>query len=513
MLTKYTGYNTLPDYPLVEGQILEGYTALARYLVDSGFRFWTLDGMSGVAWSQLQAGLRAALSGMQIYFLDVTPACRSCESLRSLLADSLDNDDSVFGRLYEGTLLDFFLPEELSALREQALAALRHADLVICYGRGSAFLRLAGGKVWVDLPKEQITALATAGQDVLLGTSVYPALKSLYWVDWPVMEQHKTRMLPTLDLFVDFTSPDEPRFLEGPALRTTLSALSRQPFRVKPVFYPGAWGGQWMKGYMHLDPNKPNYAWSYELITPENGILFHDGKLHLEVPFELLMAHETLNVQGPGVAERFGASFPLRFNYDDTLAGGNLSCQVHPRTEYMRREFGLPYTQDETYYILKAGEQGLCYLGVQDDIDPQKFRVAAEQARDAGVAFDTETFVNAWPTRMHDLFLIPAGTVHNSGANNVVLEISSTPYLYTFKIYDYLRRDLNGKLRPIHIERAWENIDFTRRTTWVRQNLLPSPRLLRQGEGWTEYIIGEHPLLFFAIHRVEFGDQYEDDTA
>lgn len=513
MHTEFARYNTLPDYPLAEGQILGGYPALARHLLAGDFRLWIFDGMSGVAWGRFQAGLQEVLSGEQIYFLDVAQARRSPDALRSLLAESLDNGDSVFGKLYEGDLLDFFLPESLDALREQALAALQTNHLVICFGQGSSLLRLVGARAWLDLPKEQITALATGGENVLLGTPVYPALKSMYWVDWPVMERHKTRLLPALDLFLDFTSPERPTFLSGPALRATLSALSRQPFRVKPVFYPGAWGGQWMKEYMRLDPDKPNYAWSYELITPENGLLLRYGQFRLEVPFALLMAQETLNVQGAEVAARFGSSFPLRFNYDDTFAGGNLSCQVHPRTEYMRREFGLPYTQDETYYILKAGEKGLCYLGLRAGIDPQAFRSAAEQARDNGVAFETETFVNAWPTRVHDLFLIPAGTVHNSGANNVVLEISSTPYLYTFKIYDYLRRDLDGKLRPIHIERAWENIDFTRQTSWVRQNLMPSPRLLRCGEGWSEYLIGEHPLLFFAIHRVEFGDQFADDTA
>src|SRR5207247_10644338 len=105
----------------------------------------------------------------------------------------------------------------------------------------------------------------------------------------------------------------------------------------------------------------------------------------------------------------------------------------------------------------------------------------------------------------------PAGTVHNSGANNVVLEISSTPYLYTFKIYDYLRRDLTGELRPIHIERAWDNIDFSRQTRWVRQNLMPSPRIIQQGEGWTEYLIGEHPRMFCAIHRAEVGAHLEGE--
>ena len=512
MLTEIAAYDTFPAYPLDEDHLLAGYAALGERLVNSGLRLWTIDGMSGVSWDKLQAGLQEALATYQVVFVDVAVARLEGEAIRLLLADSLDNGDTVFGKLYDGNLLDFFDPDMLRSLRTRVLEEVHQAELVVCFGQGSALLNLDGGRSWADLPKQNITIMASEGRDILLGTPVYPPVKSMYWVDWPVMEHHKTALLPHLDFYLDMTNPQNPVFVGGSALRAALSALSRRPFRVRPVFYPGAWGGQWMKYYMQLDPSKPNYAWSYELITPENGVVFRDGELELEVPFEMFIAQETINIQGPKVAERFGTSFPIRFNYDDTLVGGNLSCQVHPQTEYMQREFGLSYTQDETYYVLKAGENGLCYLGLKEGIKSDAFRLAAEQARDEGIAFDTEEFVNAWPTRIHDLFLIPAGTVHNSGANNVVLEISSTPYLYTFKIYDYLRRDLDGKLRPIHIERAWDNIDFSRQTRWVRQNLIPSPRIIQQGEGWTEYLIGKHPLMFFAIHRAEFSNHFESDT-
>jgi mannose-6-phosphate isomerase class I len=468
--------------------------------------------MSGVDWEVVVAGVQQALAGVRVEFIDISQARLRGDAVRRLLADALDNDDVVFGKLYSGGLLDFFNADALQALRRQAQQALHQVDLVICWGQGSALLQLDGGVIWADLPKEVITAQAALEREVLLGTPVYPGMKSIYWVDWPVLARHKSALLPTLDLYLDAGQPEHPTFVEGAVLRASLAALSRQPFRVKPVFYPGAWGGQWMKEHMRLDPESPNYAWSYELITPENGVVFQDGLHSLEVPFELLIAQETVNIQGPAVAERFGASFPIRFNYDDTWGGGNLSCQVHPQADYARREFGLSYTQDETYYVLKAGEKGLCYLGVKEGIDPAAFRKAAERARDEGVAFDTEEFVNAWPTHAHDLFMIPAGTVHNSGANNVVLEISSTPYLYTFKIYDYLRRDLHGNLRPIHIERAWGNINFSRQTRWVRHNLMPSPRIVGQGPGWTEYVIGDHDLMFIAIHRAEFAETFASDT-
>ncbi len=513
METNQEIYDALPGYELPHGQLTAGYQALARRLLASGHSIWLIDGMSGMDWAAPKENLQAALAGHQVTFIDVSSARLNREAIRHLLAGCLDNGDSVFARLYPGHLIDFFDPGGLAELRRQAQQAVEQSEIVMCLGQGSALLELDGAYVWADLPKEIITDLALPGRgDVLLGTPPYLPAKSMYWVDWPVMERHKTALLDRLAVYLDMANPLEPVSIDAQDLKTALAKLAHQPFRVKPVFYPGAWGGQWMKQHMQLDPSKPNYAWSYELITPENGVVFCDGDLRLEVPFEILMAQETLNVQGPQVAERFGASFPIRFNYDDTIEGGNLSCQVHPQKEYAAREFGLAYTQDETYYILRAGEKGLCYLGLKEGIDPQAFRRAAERARDEGVAFDTEEFVNAWPTRPHDLFLIPSGTIHNSGANNVVLEVSSTPYLYTFKIYDYLRRDLSGNLRPIHIERAWDNIDFTQQAQWVRHNLIPSPRIVRTGEGWTDYLLCDQPLMFFAIHRIEFGETYDDDT-
>jgi mannose-6-phosphate isomerase class I len=183
---------------------------------------------------------------------------------------------------------------------------------------------------------------------------------------------------------------------------------------------------------------------------------------------------------------------------------------VHPRADYIREEFGEPYTQHETYYIMRAEPQARVYLGLRDDIDPGRFRRAAELAAKQGFPFDLNQFVNSLPSAPHDLFLIPAGTVHCSGAGNLVLEVSSTPYIYTFKIYDYLRQDLDGELRPVSVERAFANIDFTRRSRWVNEHLKPAPRLLRGEEGAAEYLIGGLDLLFFAIHRLEFVREIAD---
>ena len=80
-----------------------------------------------------------------------------------------------------------------------------------------------------------------------------------------------------------------------------------------------------------MPPEQPNYAWSFELIAPENGILLGDGERVLECSFDYLLWQETDAVLGAPVAARYGSYFPIRFDYLDTMGGTNLSCQVHPR--------------------------------------------------------------------------------------------------------------------------------------------------------------------------------------
>ncbi|UZJ63420.1 hypothetical protein OKW96_12960 [Sphingobacterium sp. KU25419] len=123
-----------------------------------------------------------------------------------------------------------------------------------------------------------------------------------------------------------------------------------------------------------IDQSAKNYAWSFEMIVPENGLSLKFNDLLLEISFDQLMFTESKNVLG--LAEpRFGVDFPIRFNFLDTFDGGNLSIQCHPSPQYAKSQFGENFTQDETYYIVDRKGDAQVYLGFQDDINKDEFQL------------------------------------------------------------------------------------------------------------------------------------------
>ena len=501
-----------------------GHDALAEMLCQQVCSFpkrqlLVIDGFVGVQWEIFIAELRDALNRRTRTRWFSTNMCfRPTDEITQILAPSLTKDP-VFGRLFHGHLEELWRAENVAELQNDLEVAYETEDedvLLIVYGFGASRITEAGVHMYVDVPKDRGQQLAAQKEVVNVGANEPDAFaimyKHFYFVDWPMLNRIKHAALYRINVLVDATESTAPRFMQGSAFRRALHELSAQPFRLKPWFAPGPWGGQWMKERFGLPLEQPNYAWSFELIAPENGVLLGNEEQSLECSFDYLLWAETEAVLGVSVAARYGSYFPIRFDYLDTMGGTNLSCQVHPHVDYIRNEFGEVLTQDETYYIVANTPEAKVFLGLRDDADVTHFEADAIAARDSGIPFDIATHVASMESKPHDLFLIPSGTVHCSGVNNLVLEISATPYIYTFKIYDYLRNDLAGNLRHVHLDHAFANIDATHTETWVKAHLRPEPVLLRAELDGKEYVLENNEQLFFAIHRFEFTDTIADQT-
>jgi mannose-6-phosphate isomerase class I len=492
-------YDPEPRYALSAGQVEFGFDVLAAEVARRGARVVALDGPAAAPWGRVVEPLAAAVGAST---MDAREHYAPWDEVRRRTADSELPGDPVFGRLSTRSLS--YLVDGLPSLSRQS-------SVVLVFGPGSSLV--PHDLLWyADVPKRLSLEAVQRGTAGNLGQPPGEAgsEQRLLFVDWPILDRHKQALAPSLDRYLDVSDPRRPRSVAGAPLRATLHDLSGQPFRTRPTFLPGPWGGQWIRRRLRIETDAPNLAWSYELITPESGILLGDTE-PVEVGFEWLMSLEARRILGAAVAQRFGTSFPIRFDYLDTLEGGHLSLQCHPTWTYARATFGLEYTQDESYYVMETTPGAPVFLGLRDDADMDEFRDAAESA-EQGVELDADRYLLSHAAEQHRLYLIPAGTPHASGAGNVVLEISATPYLYTLRFYDWLRRDLDGRLRPVHVRHAFANVDAARRGERVAE-LMPEPRVVRRGNGSIELELGRHRDLFFVVHRLDFEDTIEDDTA
>jgi mannose-6-phosphate isomerase class I len=425
-------------------------------------------------------------------------------------------DDPVFGRMNGFTIDDFADPIRLAGRRAE-VQQHRHSPTV-AIGTGTALL-LPDPQVliYADLPRWEIQKRQRSGEIGNLGADNHQAnasekYKRAYFLDWRVADRIKRQHLDRLNYLLDTTDSSNPTLITGDLFRAALRRAVSRPFRVVPFFDPGPWGGQWMRDICGLDGTAPNYAWCFDCVPEENSLLFDFGGVRADVPALDLVFRHPRELLGDAVHGRFGAEFPIRFDLLDTMQGGNLSLQVHPLTEYIQDKFGMAYTQDESYYLLDAAPGASVYLGLRNGIDRCQMARELMQAQTGKCLFDVEKFVNRWPARKHDHFLIPAGTVHCSGANNVVLEISATPYIFTFKLWDWGRLGLDHRPRPIHLQHGLANIQWDRDTDWVKASLLNITEVLAHNDHSTEERTGLHPREFIETRRHWLSAPVSHDT-
>lgn len=214
-----------------------------------------------------------------------------------------------------------------------------------------------------------------------------------------------------------------------------------EPILLSPSFKDYLWGGTRLKELYDKKTDLEIVAESWELSTHPDGLCtVRSG------PDQGITLSAYLEKHGSSLLGRRAAEFdyfPLLIKLID--AKSPLSVQVHPDDTYALATEG-EYGKTEMWYIMDAEEDAFLYYGLNTTVTREEFR--------RHLADKTVTeILNRVPVHQGDVFFIPAGTIHAIGAGILICEIQQNSNT-TYRVYDYDRRDAQGNLRPLHIDKA-----------------------------------------------------------
>lgn len=415
-------------------------------------------------------------------------------------------EDRVYGIAYNGHWSDFIEQDRL----EKAKAKLEGFDgVTLIFGVGASYISQKDILVYADMTIWEIQMRYR--NDKISNFNVLNhqedgirKFKRGYFIDWRLSNRLKAQLMKTMDYYIDSVNKENPVMITRNAFEHGLETLLKQPFRTIPFFDEGLWGGQWMKEVCDVeDKSRINYAWSYNLLFQENEVNISFDDTRVNIPGYTLCLRYPKQLIGEKGFSRFGAEYPIRYDFLDTMEGGNLSLQVHPDTQYFQTNFGFHFTQDESYYFMDADERDACmYIGLKTGATKEDVARDLKRAAKGEISFPAEQYVNKVPVKKHDHYHIPAGTIHCAGRNTMVLEISSAPCIFTFKLWDWGRVGLDGIPRPTHIDRGLEVIQWDKQTDWIKETCMFDPIVTESGEGYTEERTGLHEYEFIETRRL-----------
>ena len=442
-------------------------------------------------------------------------AYHSPEKIEKLVAPFLGGDDSMFGRFSGLSLVNFFNAEPLWRFR-RTIDELKEG-LVLIVGCGASLIAWGNILVYADLARQTAQQRFRRNETGNLGvdnqtTAASLKYKRAFYVDWRVADRWKRPLINRWDYVLDTNIPGEPKLADAGDVRSGMREAITRPFRLVPSCDLAPWGGQRMEEVINLDRNVENFGWCFDCAPEENSLLLGFGDMRFEIPAMDLMFYQSRALLGEVAHSWFDDRFPIRFNILDTTGVGNHWFQVHPLAEFVQQNFGVRYTQDENYYLLEAGADAGVYLGLREEIDPAAMQRDLEIAQSAARHFPAEKYANHFPAKRHDHFLIPPGTVHASGANSLVLQIATTPYIFTFEMWNWRRLSWNSKAKPIHLTPDPANAQRERDPSWMKENLVNRIEPLRHGDGWREEKTGLRERNFIETRRYWFTKKVLHDT-
>ena len=221
------------------------------------------------------------------------------------------------------------------------------------------------------------------------------------------------------------------------------------PLKFEPILKQTLWGGDKIIPFKHLNENLPNVGESWEISAVEGSesVVANGADKGLTLPEMVRKYKEEL--VGEANYMRFGNKFPLLIKFIDAKL--DLSIQVHPNDELARKRHN-SFGKNEMWYVIAADKGAKLISGFAEQITPKEYKERVYNGTFAEVLQTCEI-------KPGDVFYVPAGRVHGIGAGSFIAEIQQTSDV-TYRIFDYNRKDQNGKTRELHTNQAMDAINF-----------------------------------------------------
>ena len=445
-----------------------------------------------------------------------------------LIWDTKIDPTLLYGKVYKGGYQGLMDEARTEAFKKAVPASRQAGKISVVYGYGSLIPELRelyDVKVFFDLTPMKSMLRIRRGEYSNLGKErpgiINRTIRRCYYCDFEcaVRNRHELWENNVPDWYVLDNDPQNLQLMPFGPFSDICAQLVKYPFRAKPCYLEGVWGGSYMKKLRNLPDEMRNAAWVFDFIPMEVSVVVEAGDEKLDINYCSFVHKEGVNLMGEDCVKKFEGYFPIRFNWDDSYhSTGNMSIQCHSGGEYNVKNYNEFGRQDESYYVVVTGHDAKTFIGFRDDADIPQFFRDIEAADTEHKPCDYMKYVSYEESKPGLQVMLPAGTIHSSGRNQVILEIGSlTIGSYTYKMYDYLRLDFDGKQRPIHTRLGEENVRQDRRYSVIHdpespEYIVQKPRLAASGEGWEEYILGENPQVYFSLRRLEFEKKCEQDT-
>jgi hypothetical protein len=500
------------------------------------------DGFLGADWTAVVAGIGDLLrsEGSELETTSTNTLFKPMDWIDRFAKPYLTNDPSfgvVNGRWGLGHLFEV---KKLAELRGRIANLKRgmgrnRCAAFICYGVGAALFELKDAYDYVfyfDITRETLLNRMGRGEVTPLGADTPASVywKRLYYVETPMLIKHKKSVIKTMDFYVESNAKDDLRLVAKAAYDGIIATMVRYPLKFRRVFMPGPWGGRKFRTYFDL-PELDNCAWNIEVSGMDSSLMVNTGgPKDLDIPFWNFYSQFPIEMVGPYCTKNYPGNFPIQVGIDDGYFPESvpherraMPVHLHPDSNYVRRNFKESVGRYEVYYIVEAYEGANTMHGFWENADIEKFKQEVRKSAKEKTTFDFQKYVKCWPSKAGELYLIPAGTCHGTGGNQMVLEMDTCPSSqgteYSFFLYDYCRntwddrsKTWTGKPVKLQVEHGIRQCRFGRKEKWVAEHIRPKPVVRRKGDGWSEEQFESYAAMPYHIERLNFDRRIQTDT-